>query len=51
MKKRLKFVEGIAKTDDGVCLMSAKHPDDFPWHFIHKLVNVAKRKAKSEMGI
>lgn len=35
----------IQQTNDGVALTCIEHPKDFPWHFVHKLVNVMKRKA------
>lgn len=42
--------QGIRHTDDGVCLTSIAHPPDFPWAFVHKLVNVQKRKVEAAQG-
>lgn len=35
---------------DGIALTSIEHPPDFPWNFVHKLINVSKRKSnKSDL--
>ena len=32
------------KEEDGIALTVIPHPPMFPWPFVHKLVNVLKRK-------